>query len=51
MPDRLLAHVRRWAALDLARGPQMAIIRFKGQPITRQQRGWDAVVEAAGLGR
>lgn len=51
MPDRLLAHVRRWAALDLARGPQTAVVRYKGQRITRQQRGWDAVVEAAGLGR
>lgn len=51
IPDRLLAHVRRWAALDLARGPQAAVVRYKGQPITRQQRGWDAVVEAAGLGR
>jgi integrase len=50
MPDRLLAHVRRWAALDLARGPQAAVVRYKGQPITRQQRGWDAVVKEAGLG-
>jgi len=50
MPDRLLAHVRRWARLDLAHGPQMAVIRYKGRPITRQQRGWDAVVKAAGLG-
>jgi integrase len=50
MPDRLLAHVRRWARLDLAQGPQMAVVRYKGRPITRQQRGWDAVVKAAGLG-
>jgi integrase len=50
MPDRLLAHVRRWARLDLARGPQAAVIRYKGRPITRQQRGWDAVVKEAGLG-
>lgn len=50
MPDRLLAHVRRWAATDLARGPQIAVVRYKGQPLTRQQRGWDAVVKAAGLG-
>jgi integrase len=50
MPDRLLAHVRRWARLDLAQGPQTAVIRYKGRPITRQQRGWDAVVKAAGLG-
>ncbi len=51
MPDRLLAHVRRWASLDLAQGPQMAVIRYKGHPITRQQRGWDACVVEAGLGR
>lgn len=51
MPDRLLAHVRRWARLDFAQGPQAAVIRYKGRPITRQQRGWDAVVVAAGLGR
>lgn len=50
MPDRLLAHVRRWARLDLAAGPQAAIIRYKGKPTVRQQRGWEAVVEAAGLG-
>jgi len=50
MPDRLLAHVRRWARLDLAQGPQMAVVRYRGRPITRQQRGWDAVVKAAGLG-
>ena len=50
MPDRLLAHVRRWASLDLSQGPQTAVIRYKGKPITRQQRGWEAVVKAAGLG-
>lgn len=50
IPDRLLAHVRRWARLDLAQGPQAAVIRYKGRPVTRQQRAWDAVVQAAGLG-
>jgi integrase len=50
MPDRLLAHVSRWARLDLAQGPQAAVIRYKGRPITRQQRAWDAVVKEAGLG-
>lgn len=50
MPDRLLAHVRRWARLDLAQGPQTAVVRYKGRPITRQQRGWDAAVKEAGLG-
>lgn len=50
IPDRLLAHVRRWARLDLAAGPQLSVIRYKSQPIARQQRGWDAIVKAAGLG-
>lgn len=50
IPDRLLAHVRRWARLDLAAGPQTAVIRYRAKPITRQQRGWDAVVKEAGLG-
>lgn len=48
LPDRLMAHVRRWARLDLSAGPQTAIIRYKGKPITRQQRGWEAVLKAAG---
>ena len=48
LPDRLLAHVRRWARLDLAQGPQTAIVRYRGQPIGRQQRGWEAVLKAAG---
>lgn len=47
MPDRLLAHVRRWARLDLAQGPQAAVCRYKGKAISRQQRGWEAVVKAA----
>jgi len=47
MPDRLLAHVRRWARLDLSQGPQTAVVRYKGKPITRQQRGWEAVLKAA----
>lgn len=50
MPDRLLAHVRRWHRMDLAQGPQTAVIRYKGRPIERQQRGWDAVVKEAVLG-
>jgi len=49
MPDRLLAHVRRWARLDLAQGPQMSVVRYRGRPITRQQRGWEAVLKAAKL--
>jgi integrase len=48
LPDRLLAHVRRWARVDLGAGPQTAVIRYKGNPIGRQQRGWEAVVKAAG---
>lgn len=50
IPDRLLAHVRRWARLDLAQGPQAAVVRFRGKPVDRMQRSWRRVVKAAGLG-
>lgn len=50
IPDRLMAHVRIWAASDLARGPQAAIVRWKGKPIAKERRAWARVVKAARLG-
>lgn len=50
IPDVLMAHVRRWARLDLSRGPQAAVIRYKGQPMMKLKRNWENVVKAAGLG-
>jgi integrase len=50
IPDRLMAHVRRWERSDLARGPQSAIIRWRGQPIAKERRAWALTVAAANLG-
>lgn len=50
IPHRLMAHIRIWQASDLAAGPQAAIIRWKGRPITKERRAWASVVEAANLG-
>lgn len=50
LPDRLMAHLRRWYRMDLAKGPQSAIVRWHGKPIAKERRAWDKTVEAAGLG-
>lgn len=50
IPTRLLAHLRRWHAQDLAQGPQTAIIRWKGRRIAKERRAWAKVAKAAGLG-
>ena len=50
VPDRLLAHLRRWHARDMAAGPQTAIIRWRGMPIRKERRAWDRVRTAAKLG-
>lgn len=49
LPDRLMAHLRRWREMDLAHGPQSAIIRWHGKPIAKERRAWDLVVKGAGL--
>lgn len=49
IPDRLMAHLRRWHRIDLAHGPQTAIMRWHGQPIAKQRRAWALVVAAARL--
>lgn len=50
VPARLMAHLRRWERLDLAQGPQTAVIRWKGQPIAKERRAWQRVTAEAGLG-
>lgn len=50
LPDRLMAHLRRWHRMDLAKGPQSAIIRWHGKPIAKERRAWDLTVAGAGLG-
>jgi integrase len=49
IPERLMIHVRAWAAADLAKGPQTAVIRWKGQPIVKERRAWERVCKAAGI--
>ena len=48
--SRLMVHVARWAARDLAAGPQAAVIRWQGRPIAKERRAWARAVKAAGLG-
>lgn len=50
LPDRLMAHLRRWHRMDMAKGPQSAIIRWHGKPIAKEKRAWAEVVKGAGLG-
>src|SRR5262245_1236899 len=46
MPPRLLAHVRRWIRLRLAMN---YLIEWEGEPVKRINKGFRAVVKAAGL--
>lgn len=50
IPDRLMAHIRIWAARDLQQGPQTAIVRWRGKPLVKERRAWALTVKAAGLG-
>ena len=47
IPDRLLAHIRRWQAKGHCK---KALIEFDGAPILRITKAFDRAVEAAGLG-
>jgi integrase len=49
IPDRLLAHLKRWRAHDLERGIAH-VITWNGRKIRKERKAWDAVVVAAGLG-
>lgn len=45
LPDRLLAHLRRWAALG-----QTYVVEFNGRPVRTIKRHFPKVAAAAGLG-
>jgi integrase len=47
LPARLLAHLRRWERLGLAR---RAIVEWNGEPIRRLNKAFRSVRKAAGLG-
>ena len=46
IPPRLLAHMRRWQRLGISRH---SVIEHNGRPISRLRKGWDTVVNKAGL--
>lgn len=50
LPDRLMAHLRRWHRIDLEKGPQSAIVRWYGKPIAKEKRAWALTVSAARMG-
>lgn len=47
LPDRLLTHVRRWAASDTGLSH---VITYRGQPVGDIHKAWASTVKAAGLG-
>jgi integrase len=49
IPERLLPHLRRWHALDMARGI-VHVVHYYGRPIGKLRRSWDTARDAAELG-
>lgn len=52
IPDRLMAHLRRWRRLDLEgrREPVAHVIHYGGRRVVKLRNGWRTVMDAAGLG-
>jgi integrase len=48
LPGRLLAHLRRWNRLGIARH---AVVEWNGKPIVSVRKSFGAAVTAAGIGR
>jgi integrase len=48
LPDRLLAHLRRWKRLGIARH---AVVEWNGKPIASVRKSFAAAVKAAGIDR
>ena len=46
LPPRLLAHIRRWKRLGIAK---KAVVEWNGEPVLRVSKAWPSVVTAAGL--
>lgn len=49
LPDRLLAHLRRWHAADTALGITH-VVHWQGEPIIKLRRSWESARKQAGLG-
>ena len=48
LPDRILAHLRRWRSKDDRR--IRTVVHFEGMPIAKERRAWRSACKAAGLG-
>ena len=48
LPERLLAHLRRWNRLGIAKH---AVVEWNGKPIASVRKSFEAAVVAAGIGR
>ena len=46
LPDRLLAHLRRWHRLGIAK---QAVVEWNGKPVRSVRKAFAAAVKAAGL--
>ncbi|MCJ2074503.1 hypothetical protein MKK68_02375 [Methylobacterium sp. E-016] len=46
LPDRLLAHIRRWRRLGLSRE---FVVEFRGQPVAQVNKGFGVALATAGL--
>ena len=46
LPDRLLAHIRRWKRLGLSKE---FVVEFRGQPVVQVNKGFGVALAAAGL--
>jgi integrase len=46
LPDRLLAHLRRWERLGIAKH---AVVEWNGKPVRSVRNGFETAIEAAGL--
>jgi integrase len=49
IPDRLLAHLRRWQAMDSAQGI-VGVVTWQGRRIAKERRAFAQAVARAGLG-
>ena len=48
LPERLLAHLRRWNRLGIAKH---AVVEWNGKPVASVRKSFEAAVSAAGIGR
>lgn len=50
IPARLLPHLKRWRAIDMAKGI-CSVIHYRGAPVKKLRNSWNTVAHAAGATR